>query len=238
MYSQKSEEFDLTSSQSNLNRLNKAMKTFLVNHAETAAGSSPDHFCMFCVFVCLLRCHSNNRRHVKGSQLSLPLSPHPVGLITTSCSVPQPLKKTKKTNKNHRTLIRQNSLAKNVAFLKCNSVTDSPAQLILLCWGSTPLLSQICSGQSRRSLPIRLPGTYFGRGPYRQDCTEEFEQLKHFRKKSLPRRKDSLGALTFPCSLLLFLFFFFFYLKSLLCLKKKKTKKKIPSGHPRGNNVQ
>lgn len=96
MYSQKSEEFDLTSSQSNLNRLNKAMKTFLVNHAETAAGSSPDHFCMFCVFVCLLRCHSNNRRHVKGSQLSLPLSPHPVGLITTSCSVPQPLKKTKK----------------------------------------------------------------------------------------------------------------------------------------------
>lgn len=99
MYSQKREEFDLTSSQSNLNRLNKAMKTFLVNHAETAAGSSPNHFCMFCAFVCLLRCHSNNRQHVKASQLSLPLSPHPVGLITTSCSVPQPLKKTNKKQK-------------------------------------------------------------------------------------------------------------------------------------------
>lgn len=171
MYSRKSEEFHLTSSLSNLNRLNKAMKTFLLNYAETAAESSPNHFCMVRVFVCLLRCHSNNPQHVKGSQLSLPLSPHPVGLITTSCSVPQPLKKKqlkKKNNKKHRrTLIRQNSLAKNVAFLKCNSVTDSPAQLILLCWGSTPLLSQICSGQSCRSLLIRAPGTYFGRGAVR-----------------------------------------------------------------------
>lgn len=117
--------------------------------------------------------------------------------------------------------------------VQCNSVTDSPAQL-LLCRGSTLLLSQTRSGLD--SLPVWAPGTYFGCGRYRRSCTEEFK-LKHFRKKSLPRRKDSRSSHIS----IFFAFVSFLPFKNLFCyvcfifiLKKKKK----PSGHPRGYNVQ
>lgn len=82
---------------------------------------------------------TNKPKWTKGA-LNFPFSPHSVGLITTSYSVLQPLRK-------QQTLLRQNALATNMAFfffpssLNCNSVTDSSASscvrdLLLLTVGA------------------------------------------------------------------------------------------------------
>lgn len=98
--------------------------------------------------------------------LNSPLSPHSVGLITTSFSLLQPLRK-------RRTLRKQNALATNMAFLNCNSVTDSAPRRVLgfrspdfrLWW------RQIC--------PLAVSGPFF----LDPSSSEERQQLEAFQKK-------------------------------------------------------
>lgn len=150
------------------------------------------------------------RRNATGSQLS-PLC-IPVGLITTSFSVLQPLR-------HHCTLLRQNALAKKMAFLNWNCVADS--------FGSAPLTvaRPLCSrvfGRTRR-LPVWVERIFCG--PAFISGTERRSTNNWgISAESLPRRKDSYGALIFPCS------FLFLRFSSLSCSN--------PSGHPRGHHVQ
>lgn len=157
------------------------------------------------------------------SQLSPPppFSPHPVGLITTSYSVLQPLRK-------HRTLLRQNALATNMAFFCFGFVfffwfplwtvtlwqTPLPRPVFGICSSLTVgakqnrkksalLLSQNCSGQAQppscpRCWALVLEGCAgrgiflcFGPGLHQLGLDWGARTTWGISEESLPRRKDS-----------------------------------------------
>lgn len=147
-----------------------------------AAGCYADPFASF--RVRFDHCRDVQQLNKMRRALNSPLSPHSVGLITTSFSLLQPLRK-------RRTLRKQNALAKNMAFLNCNSVTDSasPSVWDLLLWlpaseaTSTRCFSRDCSG---RAAPLPISGPFldpvFIRGAR---TTEAFQKKVYLGEKTL-----------------------------------------------------
>lgn len=131
-----------------------------------AAGSSADPFASSVSVWWDVTTITKMRR-----ALNFPLSPHSVGLITTSCSVPQPLRK-HCSDRMH---------LPRMWLFWTNSVTDSSASS---CLGSAPLTAAFTE-LFRQSclLPIWALRDLFGPGLHQWNCTEECEQLKHFRRK-------------------------------------------------------
>lgn len=153
------------------------------------------------------------------SALNSPLSPYSVGLITTSYSLLQPLRK-------HRTLLRLNALAKIVAFLNCNSVKDSasPSRLgSALTVGATSAAAftewfrQSCPvpGSARRDLLDPSPSGGLYRGAW---TTEAFQKNVYLGEKTLTE-------LSYFHVLIYFFFICLFFLV------------KTISGHPCGHHV-
>lgn len=125
------------------------IKAFPVNYNNMAAGFSAD-LCASSLSVCWDVTTRNKMRKA----LNFPLSSHSVGLITTSYSVLQPLRK-------HRTLLRQNALAKNMAFMNCNSC-------LILCLGSDPTtVGATSTAAFNRTVQAELPSAYLNsKGPF------------------------------------------------------------------------
>lgn len=154
-------------------------------------GKSHQHGCrILCRPLCILCvCWDVTTNKYNAKVLStLPFSPHSVGLITTSYSVLRPLRK-------HRTLLKQNALAKNMAFLNCNSVTDS---CLTLCMGSAPLTVGATSTAAFTELfKAELPSAHLSsKGPFLDLVFVGGTVLRSasswgIAEESLPRRKDS-----------------------------------------------
>lgn len=110
-----------------------------------------------------------------------------------------------------------------MAFLNCNSVTDSASRRVL---------GFRSSGFRRR--PADAPGGRAALCPF-QDLflgpvfIRGATTTWGISEESLPRRKDSYGALIFPCTLFLISAFLFF--SYLVIKKKKKTPQAILVGH-------
>lgn len=140
--------------------------------------------------------------------LNSPLSPHPVGLITTSFSLLQPLR-------NRRTLRKQNALAKTMAIFFFGTVslwrTLPPPEFFFFFsfWGIAPLDHRrqeqpahllLCTGQSGSLCPFSAV-----MGPSRTFSTSVglntgARTTEAFQKKVYLGEKTLYRALIFPCT--------------------------------------
>lgn len=138
--------------------------------------------------VCLSVSVDVTTRNKMRRALNFPFSPYSVGLITTSYSVLRPLRK-------RRTLLKQNALAKNMAFLNCNSVTDSASScvwdLLLLTVGATSTAAFTELFRQSCLLPIwALRDLFFG-PVFISGTVLRKANNWGISEESLPRRKDS-----------------------------------------------
>lgn len=113
-------------------------------------GSSHKHGCGKPLSSLPVRCFLRSKI-MRSFQFS-PLSPHPLGLITTSFSLLRPLRK-------HRTLSKLNALAKNVAFLNSVTLGDRVGRIR---WGRAAGTLSGCKGDLPRPVVTN-------RGPVQND---------------------------------------------------------------------
>jgi len=159
-------------------KISSVIKAFYTN---MAAGSSADPFASFVSLWSLSRCHDNKLKKMQRA-LNFPLSPHSVGLITTSYSLLQPLRK-------HRTLLicwNKMHLPRIWLFWTVTLWRTLPHPVFGIC-SSDCLCNQLCC--FHRTVQAELPASRFScKGPFwtclhQWDCNEEREQLRHFRRK-------------------------------------------------------
>lgn len=192
-------------------------------------------FCVIVLFVVNITFFElmNNQRHML-RVLNCSLSLHSVGLITTNCSLLQPLRM-------HHTLLKQNALAKNKVCFSEQSIRGGLC--LILCFGATPLSlpsthppkGRLFSVQPVVLLPknlLGLPSTHLRtQGPFWPVLAVGLMQslwiIKEFQKKVY------LGEKTLWISHISMYFVFIFFIWILFTFLPVEK----PLGHHHGQNL-